>query len=492
MLLFAFNGLVFLLLGLELPRVVSRIAGVSWQELAVHALVLWVALNVLRILWVYPAAHLPPLLVRRIRESEGFRNPAGIFLVGWAGLRGSVTMAAALSIPLITAAGAPFPGRDLIIFLAGATIVLTLVINGLTLPWLIRILDLHGDGNAQREERAARIAIAQAASSALRESLPKLKRVEEIALAQRLIDDLRAPDASPLRQRQPPHGPGHAGRRRTQAAARRAARRAPGTARDARVRRHQRRNAAGDRSGNRSCGIVRRAHRIARPRLMAMSAPVAMLGGTFDPVHYGHLRFADDVRRTLRLDEVRLVPGRDPPHRAGPAASTADRLAMLRLAVVEFPGLVVDERELQREGKSYTVLTLEALRREDPERPLWLLLGADAFRGLPTWHRWQEVFALAHIVVVARPGVALADDLPESLAAQWRMRMTCDPSILFSTPAGAIFEERVSPQPIAATAIRAQLARGSTDRQAVAGLLPPAVLAYIEQHHLYSIPPDAP
>ena len=225
---------------------------------------------------------------------------------------------------------------------------------------------------------------------------------------------------------------------------------------------------------------------------MAMSAPVALLGGTFDPVHYGHLRFADDVRRTLRLDEVRLVPGRDPPHRAGPAASAADRLAMLRLAVVEFPGLVVDERELQREGKSYTVLTLEALRREDPERPLWLLLGADAFRGLPTWHRWQEIFALAHVVVVARPGVALADDLPEALAAQWRTRLTSNPSILFAAPAGAIFEERVSPQPIAATAIRAQLARGSAGRQAVAGLLPPAVLAYIEQHHLYSNPPDAP
>jgi nicotinate-nucleotide adenylyltransferase len=224
---------------------------------------------------------------------------------------------------------------------------------------------------------------------------------------------------------------------------------------------------------------------------MANPGPIALLGGTFDPVHYGHLRFADDVRRALGLDEVRLLPARDPPHRAGPAATAADRLAMLRLAVAEFPGLVVEERELRRDGKSYTVLTLEELRHENPQRPLWLLLGADAFLGLPAWHRWREVFALAHVVVVARPGVALTEDMPEPLAAEWRKRLTRDPAALFSTPSGAIFEERVSPQPIAATAIRAQLARGDKGRLAGAGLLPPAVLAYIDQHHLYSTPKDA-
>lgn len=224
---------------------------------------------------------------------------------------------------------------------------------------------------------------------------------------------------------------------------------------------------------------------------MAHSAPVAVLGGTFDPVHYGHLRFADEVRRALGLHEVRLIPARDPPHRDGPAASAADRLAMLQLGTAEFPGLVVDERELRRQGKSYTVSTLEELRREDALRPLWLLLGADAFRGLPAWHRWREIFALAHVVVVARPGIALAADLPEPLAAEWHERRTRDPAALFSTPAGAIFEERISPQPIAATKIRAQLARGDNGRSAVAGLLPPAVLAYIDQHHLYSMPKDA-
>ncbi|MFO1413460.1 MAG: nicotinate-nucleotide adenylyltransferase [Burkholderiales bacterium] len=219
--------------------------------------------------------------------------------------------------------------------------------------------------------------------------------------------------------------------------------------------------------------------------------PVALLGGTFDPVHYGHLRFADAIRRQLGLPELRLVPARDPPHRAGPQASAADRRAMLERAVAEFPGLAVDPRELARAGKSYTVLTLEELRREDPARPLLLLLGADAFLGLPTWHRWREIFALAHVVVVPRPGVGLAAALPPDLVPEWKARLTRDPAALFSTPAGAIYEAYVPPQPISATAIRGALATGAAGRPAVAQLMPRAVLAYIDQHGLYSPPPDA-
>jgi CPA1 family monovalent cation:H+ antiporter len=188
MLLFVFNGLVFLLLGLELPVVVTRIATMPWQDLALYAVVLWAALNVVRMLWIFPAAHLRVFLSRKIREREGYPDPGQVFVVGWAGLRGSVTMAAALSIPLVIGAGTPFPGRDLIIFLAASTIVLTLVINGLTLPVFIRFFGVHGDGAAQREERAARIALAQAGSAVLRESLVSLKRTEEVVLAQRLVD----------------------------------------------------------------------------------------------------------------------------------------------------------------------------------------------------------------------------------------------------------------------------------------------------------------
>jgi len=219
--------------------------------------------------------------------------------------------------------------------------------------------------------------------------------------------------------------------------------------------------------------------------------PVALLGGTFDPVHYGHLRLADDVRRSLGLDEVRLVPAGDPPHRGGPAASATHRLAMLELAVREFPGLVVDDREIERAGKSYSVLTLEALRREYGDRPLLLIVGADAFLGFPTWHKWREIFDLAHVVVVARPGVKLADDLPPALAKEWRARHTIDAQVLFSTPAGAIFEQAIAPHPIDATTIRSKLARGAAAREEVRAALPAAVLAYINHHRLYQAPKDA-
>jgi nicotinate-nucleotide adenylyltransferase len=222
-----------------------------------------------------------------------------------------------------------------------------------------------------------------------------------------------------------------------------------------------------------------------------MAAPLVLLGGTFDPVHYGHLRVGDEVRCALAPVEVRLVPAKDPPHRGAPGASAADRLRMLELARAEFPELVVDPQELERPGKSYTVLTLEAMRAALAARPLALLVGADAFLGLPSWHRWREVFALAHVVVATRPGSALAGaTMDPQLRQEWEQRRTQDAGALRSRPAGSILPITVVPQPISATAIRAALARGAIDE--VRGLLPAAVLAYIETHRLYGIPPDAP
>jgi CPA1 family monovalent cation:H+ antiporter len=187
--LYAFNGFVFLLLGLEIPDVMRRMAGTPWHELAGYALAVWVAVNVVRLGWMFPGANLRPLLLRKVRAREGFPPPRAVFIVGWAGLRGSVTMAAALSIPLVTASGAPFPGRDLLIFLAATTILLTLIVNGLTLPLFIRWLGVHGDGLAEREERAARIALAHAGSAALRVEIARLSRPEEIAIATRMAGD---------------------------------------------------------------------------------------------------------------------------------------------------------------------------------------------------------------------------------------------------------------------------------------------------------------
>ncbi len=214
-------------------------------------------------------------------------------------------------------------------------------------------------------------------------------------------------------------------------------------------------------------------------------APLGVLGGTFDPVHYGHLRAAAEVRAALGLAEVRLVPAGDPPHRAAPVAPASHRLAMLELALSEFPGLTVDPREIERTGKSYTVLTLEELRAEQPGRPLLLIVGADAFHGLPTWHRWQELFALAHLVVVGRPGVDPGAALPPALAAEWTARLTDDRVRLESTAAGAIYRQTITPHDISSTAIRQVLAQGPSGIARVRGLLPAAVLAYIDRNQLY-------
>ena len=189
MLTYAFNGLVFLLLGVQLHSVIAGIPQTSAFGLTMLALAVAAVVIVLRIIWVFPAAYLPLWLFRRIREREGPRDPRDVFLVGWAGIRGSVTLAAALSIPLVTASGTPFPFRELIILLAASVIVITLLVNGLTLPWVIRWLEVRGDGIAEREERAARLATAQAGAAAIRQELPRLTEPAERDYAKALIDE---------------------------------------------------------------------------------------------------------------------------------------------------------------------------------------------------------------------------------------------------------------------------------------------------------------
>lgn len=200
------------------------------------------------------------------------------------------------------------------------------------------------------------------------------------------------------------------------------------------------------------------------------------MGGTFDPIHYGHLRPAQEAMQRLALAELRFIPAAIPPHRPPPQASAAQRLAMVELAIRGLPGLRADDRELQRGGLSYTVLTLESLRVELATAPLCLLIGADQFRSFETWHRWREIPELAHLVVLNRPGTA-----PGTLPDWVRARVCEDFRLLREAPAGRLAFLSVSPQDISASRIRAALAR----EESAQGLLPEAVLDYIRTNQVY-------
>ncbi|WP_426702476.1 nicotinate-nucleotide adenylyltransferase [Rhodanobacter sp. Col0626] len=191
------------------------------------------------------------------------------------------------------------------------------------------------------------------------------------------------------------------------------------------------------------------------------SSPLAIFGGTFDPVHLGHLSVAWEAAELLDA-EVRLLPASIPPHRDAPVASASQRVAILRAALQGQSRLTLDTRELDREGPSYTIDTLFELRAEQGERPLVLLVGADAFAGLASWHRWRELFDVAHIGVLSRPGVAA--DLPDELEREVAGRRIADTSVLCALPAGKLIELAVTPLEISATRIRELLADGRDPR----------------------------
>ena len=207
---------------------------------------------------------------------------------------------------------------------------------------------------------------------------------------------------------------------------------------------------------------------------------IGILGGTFDPIHYGHLRCAQEVFQDLPLDEVRLVPSRIPPHRDTPHASVEQRLQMLKAALDGARGLTVDDRELAREGPSYTVDTLRSLRAELGATPLCLIVGMDAFNGLDRWHRWQELIGLAHIVVAHRPGWLSP---PSGVVAELLQRHAAHSSIeLRARPFGCILPWPITALAISASAIRAQVAIGKSPRF----LVPEAVARIIATERLYA------
>lgn len=183
-----------------------------------------------------------------------------------------------------------------------------------------------------------------------------------------------------------------------------------------------------------------------------MSEPIGLFGGTFDPIHYGHLRTAFELWQLLRLEQVRFLPTGNPPHREASLAPPDLRLSMVRAAIAGQAAFVVDDREMRRSGVSYTVDTLLDLRREFPDRSLCLLLGMDAFLGVPHWHRWREIFDLAHVIVAHRPGwkAPITGPLGEVMVD----RGTGNIRELHAATAGRVFVHAVTQLEISSTDLR--------------------------------------
>jgi nicotinate-nucleotide adenylyltransferase len=190
--------------------------------------------------------------------------------------------------------------------------------------------------------------------------------------------------------------------------------------------------------------------------VQGVAGTIGLFGGTFDPVHIGHLRTAYELRERFRFDELRFVPARTPPHRPSPAAPIAVRVRMLEAAIAEEPGFTLDLRELDRDGPSYSVDTAASLRAEFPEHALCLLLGMDAFVGLPTWHDWERMLSLVNIVVAQRPGAALPSggELGQLLA-----RHRVEPGTPWAF-CGQIVVQAVTQLEVSSTGLRASIREG--------------------------------
>jgi nicotinate-nucleotide adenylyltransferase len=217
----------------------------------------------------------------------------------------------------------------------------------------------------------------------------------------------------------------------------------------------------------------------------APSSPIAILGGTFDPIHYGHLRLAEELAEALEIAQVRFIPAGRPPHRGQPRADARHRLEMARLAIAGNPRFVLDEREFRRATPSYSVDTLTDLRAELPAgTPLVLFLGADAFLGLTTWREWRRLFELAHVAVGQRPGFSAAaweDALPDPLRRILSTHRGDTAGEILEKPAGLVFLHGITQLDISASRIRDRALRGRSLRY----LLPDAVITYLNENRLY-------
>jgi len=204
---------------------------------------------------------------------------------------------------------------------------------------------------------------------------------------------------------------------------------------------------------------------------------IGIYGGTFDPIHYGHLRPALDVLQQCGLDEVRFIPNRTPPHRDAPVLSDQQRAELVQLAIADTPGFILDERELKREGPSYMVDTLQSLHDQYSEDTLCLIMGMDAFNGLQQWHRWRTILKLCHLIVTTRPG---AEQMNFAGDVEISKRISHDVGCLKSGTVGQILLQSVTQLEISASQIRKLLSTGRSTQY----LLPEALREKLEQAYV--------
>ena len=213
-----------------------------------------------------------------------------------------------------------------------------------------------------------------------------------------------------------------------------------------------------------------------------MRKPTGILGGTFDPIHFGHLRMAQELSDALNLSEVRFIPAGYPPHRNQPATSAAHRATMVSLAIADNTTFSLDDRELKRSGSSYTIDTLQSLRDElGQDAAICLLLGSDAFVRFNTWHRWDEILDICHIALVERPATKPKEALPQVLQTLLHDHYTENTADLASSSAGFIIMQKITALDISATRIRESLQHNLSPRY----LMPDSVINYIRVQLLY-------
>ena len=207
---------------------------------------------------------------------------------------------------------------------------------------------------------------------------------------------------------------------------------------------------------------------------------VALFGGTFNPIHNGHLRIATELAELLQVDHIRMLPCAFPPHRSNPQVTAEQRLAMLQAAIATQPRLIADDSELHRAAPSYSIDTLQSVREQlAPQQPLFFCIGMDALGNINTWQRWQDLLHYCHILVSSRP---CTEEPKSGPVADWIAQHRCDDlEALQQKPAGNVYFCDLTMLDISSTAIRNKIARGDS----IHFLTPDTVVEYIQQHHLY-------